>query len=99
MNSAKTATFAETTIEVINELIEEFMFQIEQAKKLEFENNLLMIQKNIDKITREITDIRESGNWYLRKKKRSEKNFEEREVMYIADLVRNLPPAYLVGVW
>jgi hypothetical protein len=35
----------------------------------------------------------------LRKKKRSEKNFEEREVMYIADLVRNLPPAYLVGVW
>ncbi len=30
-----------------------------------------MIQKNIDKITREITDIRESGNWYLRKKKRS----------------------------
>jgi hypothetical protein len=71
LNSAKTATFAETTIEVINELIEEFMFQIEQAKKLEFENNLLMIQKNIDKITREITDIRESGNWYLRKKKRS----------------------------
>ena len=30
---------------------------------------------------------------------KSEKNFEEREVMYIADLVRNLPPAYLVGVW
>lgn len=46
------------------------MFQIEQAKKLEFENNLLSIQKNIDKITREITDIKESGNWYLRKKKR-----------------------------
>jgi len=34
LNSAKNATFAETTIDVINELIDEFMFQIEQAKKL-----------------------------------------------------------------
>jgi len=39
---------------------------------------LLSIQKNIDKITREITDIKESGNWYLRKKKRMEKNYDEK---------------------
>jgi hypothetical protein len=56
---------------MINELVDEFLFHVEQARKLEFENSLNNIQKSIDKVTREISEIKESGNYYYRKKKRN----------------------------
>ena len=35
----------------------------------------------------------------MRKKKKNEKNFDEKELMYLADLISKLPVAYLAGVW
>lgn len=91
-------TYEETTISLINEMIEEFLFHVEQARKLEFENSLNNVQKSIDKVTREISEIKETGNYYYRKKKRSEKNYDEKEILYIAELLNALPPKEMVGV-
>lgn len=57
-------------------MVDEFLFHVEQARTVEFENNLTNIQKSLDKITREISEIREGGNFYYRKKKKSEKNYD-----------------------
>lgn len=67
---------------LIDEMIEEFLFHVEQARKAEFECSLENIQRSMDKVTREITG--EGGNFYVRKKKRSEKNYDEKEIMHIA---------------
>ena len=99
LDQTKQVTFTTNILELINEMIDQFLFYVEEARKLEFESNLQSIQTGIDKITREITNIKESGNWYLRKKKKSEKNFDEKEIMYISDLIKQLPNEYLVGVW
>ena len=53
----------------------------------------------MDKITRDISDIKEQGNYYLKRKKKSEKNFDEKEIMYIGDLINKLPVCYRVGLW
>lgn len=53
------------------------MCYVEQARKTEFENNIQSIQKSIDKITRYLTDTTDSktqANWYIRKRKKGEKN-------------------------
>ena len=54
----KKVTYEEITINLINELVDEFLFHVEQARKLEFENSLINIQKSIDKVTREISEIK-----------------------------------------
>lgn len=48
----KDITYEETALSMINELVDEFLFHVEQARKLEFENSLNNIQKSIDKVTR-----------------------------------------------
>lgn len=53
------------------------MCYVEQARKAEFENNIQSIQKSIDKITRYLSDAADGktqGNWYIRKKKKGERN-------------------------
>jgi hypothetical protein len=91
-------TYEEGTVSLINEMIDELLFHVEQARKLEFENSLTNVQKSIDKVTREISEIKESGNYYYRKKKRNEKNYDEKEVLYLSELIRALPRKELVGV-
>ena len=74
----KKVTYEEITINLINELVDEFLFHVEQARKLEFENSLINIQKSIDKVTREISEIKQAGNYYYKKRKRNEKNYDEK---------------------
>lgn len=50
-------------------------------------------------MTRDLTEIKEQGQWYAKKKKRNDRPIDQREVIYICDLIRQLPKAYLVGVW
>lgn len=85
-------------------MIEEFGCYVEQARKAEFENNIQSIQKSIDKITRflsDATDGKTQGNWFIRKKKKTERNdnCSEKEIMYFGDLIKKLPKAYLAGIW
>jgi hypothetical protein len=54
----KDITYEESALSMINELVDEFLFHVEQARKLEFENSLNNIQKSIDKVTREISEIK-----------------------------------------
>lgn len=80
------------------------MCYVEQARKSEFQNNIQSIQKSIDKITRYLSDTADSkvqGNWYIRRRKKGEKNdiYSEKQILYIAELIRKLPPAYLAGIW
>lgn len=58
----------------------------------------MLVQKSIDKVTREISEIRETGSYYYRRKKRNEKNYDEKELLYIAELLKVLPHWELVGV-
>lgn len=59
-------------------MIDELQFLVENAQKAEFAGSLTQIQKSIDKVTREISDIRETGSFYYRKKKKAEKNYDEK---------------------
>ena len=95
----KAVTYEEGMVNLIAELIDEFLFHVEQARKSEFESNLQLIQKSIDKVTREISEIKETGNYYYRRKKRNEKNYDERELLYISDLIRALPEKDRVGIF
>jgi hypothetical protein len=49
-------------------------------------------------VTREISDIRETGSYYYRRKKRNEKNYDEKELLYIAELIKLLPRYQMVGI-
>ena len=91
-------TYEPDKVALINEMIDELQFLVENAQKAEFAGSLTQVQKSIDKVTREISDIRETGSYYFRKKKRTEKNYDEKELLYIAELMRLLPPWQLVGV-
>ena len=70
-----------------------------EEKQTEFDASLQDLQKNVDKITRELGETKEQGQWYYKKKKRNDKMADLKEMIYICDLVRQLPKAYLIGVW
>ena len=77
LETAKSTTFEIEVINQIDDNIEEFMCYVEQARKTQFENNIQSIQKSIDKITRYLSDTADSktqGNWYIRKRKKTDKN-------------------------
>lgn len=46
-------------------------------------------------------DAKTQGNWYIRKRKKGERNdtYNDKQSLYIAELIKKLPVAYLVGVW
>jgi hypothetical protein len=87
----------------MTELAEEFHVFLNQlvlmGRQEEFEGNLLEIQKSVDRITRDLTEIKEQGQWYVKKKKRNDKALDQKELIYICDLIRQLPKCYMVGVW
>lgn len=72
---------------------------IVEEKQMEFDSSLQDLQKNVDKITRELGDTKEFGQWFYKKKRRNDKFPDMKEMIYICDLVRSLPKAYLIGVW
>lgn len=85
------------------ELVDEFLVFLNHlviiGRQEEFEGSLQEIQKSVDRITRDLTEIKEQGQWYAKKKKRSDRPADQKEIIYICDLIRQLPKAYLVGVW
>ena len=99
LDTAKNMATHGPTIELFEDMIEEFLMYVEQARKAEFENNIQSIQKSVDKITRHISEVKAQGNWYFKKKKKSDKMFNESEILHLSDLISSLPTAYLVGVW
>jgi hypothetical protein len=51
-------TYDHDKVALLNEMIDELQFLVENAQKAEFANSLMLVQKSIDKVTREISEIR-----------------------------------------
>lgn len=66
----------------MTELAEEFHVFLNQlvliGRQEEFEGTLLDIQKSVDRITRDLTEIKEQGQWYVKKKKRNDRAVDQK---------------------
>ena len=56
-------------------MIDEFRLYVEETPTIQFKNSIQDLHKSVDKVTRHLSQIKSQGNWFVKKKKKIEKEY------------------------